>query len=120
MEPAPSATGIAISKTKPFGDQLRKVLVAYVFLIIAMSYLDRVNLSIAGPAVQKQFGLSDVQLGYVFSALWCGYALFQVPGGRLADRIGPRRVLALGMLWAGVFTALTGFVPSGSSTALLF
>ena len=119
MPGAASASGAVTSKAKPFGSQLRKALIVYVFLIIAMSYLDRVNLSIAGPTVQKEFGFTDVQLGYIFSALWCGYALFQVPGGRLADRFGPRRVLTLGMLWAGLFTALAGVVPSGSSSALL-
>jgi ACS family glucarate transporter-like MFS transporter len=118
MSGAAPASGVGASQTKPFGSQLRKGLIVYVFLIIAMSYLDRVNLSIAGPTVQRQFGLTDVQLGYVFSALWWGYALFQVPGGRLADRFGPRRILALGMLWAGLFTALTGMVPSGSGVAM--
>ena len=119
MAGAASASGVAASKIKPFSNQLRKALIIYVFLIIAMSDRDRVDLSIAGPMVQKQFGLTNVQLGYIFSALWCGYALFQVPGGRLADRFGPRRILTLGMLWAGLFTALTGAVPSGSSIALL-
>jgi ACS family glucarate transporter-like MFS transporter len=104
---------------KPFGTNLRKAIIGYVFVIIAMSYLDRVNLSIAGPTIQKQFGFTDVQLGYIFSALWWGYALCQVPGGRLADRFGPRRILALGILWASVFTALTGVVPEGSTIALL-
>src|SRR6266852_4871963 len=119
MPGAASASGAVTSKAKPFGNQLRKALIVYVFLIIAMSYLDRVNLSIAGPTVQKEFGFTDVQLGYIFSAMWCGYALFQVPGGRLADRFGPRRILTLGMLWAGLFTALAGAVPLGSSIALL-
>src|ERR1051325_2371385 len=98
---------------------VRWSIILYVFLMSAMSYLDRVNLSIAGPTVQKEFGFTDVQLGYVFSALWWGYALFQVPGGRRGGAVGPRRVLTLGMLWAGTFTALAGVVPSGSSIALL-
>ena len=97
---------------KPFGGQLRWALIVYTFLISAMSYLDRVNLSIAGPTVQKEFGLSDVQLGYVFTAFFCSYALFQAPGGRLADRFGPRRVLALGILWSSLVTTLTGAVPA--------
>ncbi len=46
-----SASGAVTSKAKPFGNQWRKALIVYVFLIIAMSYLDRVNLSIAGPTV---------------------------------------------------------------------
>jgi ACS family glucarate transporter-like MFS transporter len=111
---AASASSVPVPQAKPLGNHLRKGLVACLFLIIAASYMDRVNLSIAGPTVQKVFGLTDVQLGYVFSAMWWGYALCQVPGGRLADRFGPKRVLTLGILWASVFTALTGAAPSGS------
>jgi ACS family glucarate transporter-like MFS transporter len=49
----------------------------------------------------------------VFSAFVLGYALFQAPGGRLADRFGPRRIVFLGTLWWAVFTSLTSFVPVG-------
>jgi ACS family glucarate transporter-like MFS transporter len=103
---------------KPFGGQLRWALILYVFLISAMSYLDRVNLSIAGPTIQREFGLTNVQLGYVFSALIWGYALFQAPGGRLADIFGPRRVLTFGILWWSFFTALTALVPAGIASAM--
>ena len=103
---------------KPFGSQLRWGLIFYLFLISTMSYLDRVNLSIAGPTVQKEFGLTNVQLGYVFSALVWGYALFQTAGGRMADRFGPRWVLTLGILWWSGFTALTAAVPAGIAGAL--
>jgi ACS family glucarate transporter-like MFS transporter len=52
------------------------------------------------------------------SALLAGYALFQTPGGRLADKLGPRRVLTAGVIWWGVFTALTASVPSNIVGAL--
>ena len=51
-------------------------------------------------------------------AVW-GYALFQTVGGRLADRVGPRRVLAAGVIWWGIFTALTAAIPAGISNALI-
>ena len=89
------------------------------FAISAIAYLDRVNISIAGRAIQQEFGLDNIRLGWVFSAFVAGYALFQAPGGRLADRFGPRRILALGTVWWAVFTALTALVPSGSANALL-
>ena len=89
------------------------------FAISAIAYLDRVNISIAGGAIKEEFGLDNIQLGYVFSAFVAGYALFQAPGGRLADRFGPRNVLALGTVWWAVFTALTALAPSGSAHALL-
>lgn len=96
----------------------RWVLIFWLFILSAISYLDRVNISIAGRAVQEEFGFSDVQLGYVFSAFVVGYALFQAPGGRLADRFGPRLILTIGVFWWSVFTALTALIPSGIAHAL--
>jgi len=87
-------------------------------LVSAVAYLDRVNVSIAGQALQKDHGLTDVQLGWVFSAFLIGYALFQVPGGWLADRFGPRLVISLGVIWWGLFTTLTALVPSGLSASV--
>jgi ACS family glucarate transporter-like MFS transporter len=69
--------------------------------------MDRTNISIAGPAIRSELGLDDVHLGWVFSAFLVGYAAFQVVGGWLAYRFGPRLVLAAGVLWWGLFTALT-------------
>ncbi len=69
--------------------------------------MDRTNISIAGPAIRAELRLDDVHLGWVFSAFLVGYAAFQVVGGWLAYRFGPRRVLAAGVLWWGLFTALT-------------
>lgn len=72
----------------------------------AIAYLDRVNISIAGQAIAREFHLSNQQLGWVFSAFIAGYAAFQTPGGWLCDRFGARVVLTLGVLWWGVFTSL--------------
>ena len=103
----------------PLRQQFRWVLIAWMFAISAIAYLDRVNISIAGGAIKEEFGLDNLHLGYVFSAFVAGYALFQAPGGRLADRFGPRNILALGTLWWAIFTALTALAPSGSAHALL-
>jgi ACS family glucarate transporter-like MFS transporter len=98
---------------------VRWFLVFWLFTLSAVSYLDRVNISIAGGSIADAYHLSDVELGKVFSALLVGYALFQTVGGRLADRFGPRRVLAAGVIWWGVFTALTALVPAKIAGALL-
>ena len=90
--------------------RVRWFLVFWLFILSAVSYLDRVNISIAGGSIADAYHLTDVQLGKVFSALLVGYALFQTVGGRLADRFGPRRVLAAGVVWWGIFTALTALV----------
>ncbi len=99
--------------------RVRWFLVFWLFALSAVSYLDRVNISIAGGAIVDAYHLTDVQLGKVFSALVAGYALFQPVGGYLADRFGPRRVLTGGVVWWGVFTALTALVPPNVSGALL-
>ncbi len=98
---------------------IRWLLIFWIFTISAISFLDRVNISIAGRFIQQEFHLSDLQLGPVFSAFLVGYALFQAPAGRLADRFGPRLILTLGTLWWGVFTALTAMVSAGAAGLLL-
>ena len=98
------------------------MLIGWMFVISATAFLDRVNISVAGTAIKNEFNLTDLQLGPVFSAFVLGYALFQAPGGRIADRFGPRKVIAVATLWWGVFTALTGLIPAtmaGSLVALL-
>jgi ACS family glucarate transporter-like MFS transporter len=98
---------------------VRWILIGWIFVISAIAYLDRVNISIAGKSMAAEYGLTDLQLGYVFSAFVIGYALFQAPGGRLADRIGPRRTLLGAVVWWGVFTTLSAAIPSGMAHALI-
>jgi MFS transporter, ACS family, glucarate transporter len=98
---------------------IRWLLIFWMFAISAISYLDRVNISIAARFIQQEFHISDLQLGPVFSAFLVGYALFQAPAGRLADRFGPRLILMLGTLWWGVFTALTAMVSASMAGLLL-
>src|SRR5579864_1947298 len=94
--------------------RVRWLLVAWLFVLSAVAFLDRVNLNVAATHLAADFRLSDVQLGALFSFFLLGYALFQTPAGWLADRWGPRRVLAGGVIWWGVFTALTASVPAAA------
>src|SRR5215471_19255085 len=98
---------------------IRWLLLFSIFVMSAITYLDRVNISISGGWLAQEYHFSDIQLGWIFSAFVVGYALFQVPAGRLADRFGSRRVLTGGALWWGVFTVVTALVPAGISAALL-
>jgi len=98
--------------------RMRWFLVFWLFVLSAVSYLDRVNISIAGGSIVDAYHLTDIELGRVFSALVAGYALFQTFGGYLADRFGPRRVLTGGVVWWGLFTALTALVPANVRGAL--
>jgi len=98
--------------------RVRWRLVFWIFVLSAVAFLDRVNISVAGNSLRAAYGLSTVELGWIFSSFLIGYALFQTVAGRLADRFGPRRVLAYGVTWWGVFTALTASVPPGVGGAL--
>ena len=98
---------------------VRWLLVFWLFILSAVSFLDRVNITVAAPSIASDYHLSQVQLGWVFSAFLWGYALFQTFGGWLADRLGPRRVLTAGVVWWGIFTALTAAVSSTIASALV-
>ncbi|HEX3761842.1 MAG TPA: MFS transporter, partial [Kofleriaceae bacterium] len=77
-------------------------------LMYFLTYIDRVNTATAGPQIQKEFGLSNTQLGLVFSGFAYPYAIFQVIGGWVGDRMGPRKTLLIcGTIWA-LSTAITG------------
>ena len=93
----------------------RYVAVAFALLLAVIQYLDRVCISQAAPAISKELGLSNVQMGWVFSVFTWAYALFEVPGGWMGDRMGPRRVLMRIVVWWSFFTAATGWVWSASS-----
>src|SRR2546423_3578675 len=99
--------------------RVRWLLVSWLFVLSAVAYLDRINLSIAGSFIAAEFRLSNVQLGSLTRAFLMGYALFQTVVGRLADRLGSRRVLAAGVLWWGIFTSLTAAVPPAIASAVL-
>jgi sugar phosphate permease len=78
---------------------------------ILINYFDRINLSVAGPALQQAFGLSATQLGWLFSAFFWSYALSQIPIGMILDRFGYTLIGRWGAaLWtaATALTALAG------------
>jgi ACS family glucarate transporter-like MFS transporter len=97
----------------------RFLLAFFLFALSAISFLDRTNISIAGLQISSEYGLGNQRLGWIFSAFLIGYAGFQVPAGWLASRFGPRLVIALGVVWWGVATALTTMIPVGISQAVL-
>jgi len=90
----------------------RYVTVALALTIAVVMYIDRVCISQAAPLISKDLGLSKVQMAWAFSVFGWAYALFEIPGGWLADRFGPRRVLTRIVVWWSFFTAATGWVWS--------
>lgn len=97
----------------------RFFLAFWLFVLSAISFLDRTNISIAGLQISSEYGLGNQRLGWIFSAFLIGYAGFQVPAGWLASRFGPRLVITLGVVWWGVATALTTLIPPGISQAVV-
>ncbi len=90
----------------------RFLLIAGMFLLSMLLYVDRVCISTAKEAVASDLAFSDRQMGWVFAAFSLGYALFQTPSGILADRRGPRRVLTVVVSFWSFFTAMTAGVRS--------
>jgi sugar phosphate permease len=88
------------------------VLISVMYLI---TYLDRVNISTAAPLISKEFGFDNITMGYIFSAFVWAYAMFQVPGGWMSDRFGPRNVLGTIVAYWSVMTAATGLAFSAVS-----
>jgi MFS family permease len=85
----------------------RIILVGLMFGFSVMSYFDRTIMSIAGPQIMKEFGIPPTQMGSIYSAFMLGYFLLMIPGGQMADRLGPRVTLGLMGLTAALFTGLT-------------
>ncbi|MEJ7606102.1 MAG: MFS transporter [Bryobacteraceae bacterium] len=88
----------------------RHRVLSLLFGLSIITYLDRVCISVAGAEMQRDLGLSPSQWGVVVGIFALSYAIFEIPTGALADRIGPRRVLARIVVWWSVFTTMTGFV----------
>jgi MFS transporter, ACS family, glucarate transporter len=90
----------------------RPRVLALLILLFAITYIDRVCISVAGPLMQKDLGIDPVRWGWVTAMFTLAYGLFEVPTGSLGDRLGPRRVLTRVVLWWSAFTALTGAVSN--------
>jgi len=81
-------------------------------LLFAITYIDRVCISVAGPRMQEELGIDPIGWGWVTAMFTLSYCLFEIPTGALGDRIGPRRVLTRVVVWWSVFTSLTGMVSN--------
>ncbi len=78
------------------------------FLLATINYVDRVALSVSSTPIAAEFGISKVELGYLFSSFLWLYVVCLVPMGMIVDKLGTRTVNAAGIgLWS-IATALTG------------
>ena len=101
-------------------------IVAMLCATATAGYICRVNVSTAAPLLMDEFGLSQIEMGRIFSSFLLGYALFQIPSGMVADRFGARKVLSwVTWLWViltvlQTFTGWGRFQYSGAVALIIF
>ncbi|CAB3729758.1 MFS transporter [Trinickia soli] len=103
--------------------RVRYLVLAMLFIATTINYADRASISIAGSAMQKDFGIDAVSLGFIFSAFGWSYVIAQLPGGWLLDRFGSRRVYGASIFLWSVFTLLQGtigFLAGAAAIAAMF
>lgn len=96
---------------------MRWVVILLCFLAIAINYIDRANLAVAAPLIQKALHIGPAQMGLILSGFFWTYALMQMPFGWFVDRVGARIALPIAVGWWSLFTALTS---GASSVATMF
>lgn len=103
-----STVPITVNTSQVKMTNVRWRIMTLVFIILSLNYLDRVNISIAAPLIQKEFGFSPVQLGVIFSAFTWGNVLGQLPGGALSAMFGAKRMYVIAIVfWSGFLAATT-------------
>jgi len=101
---APNARGAMVAASRA-----RNVVLWFAASLAIITYVDRVCISQAAPLIQQELGIDKIQMGYAFTAFGWAYALFEIPGGWLGDRFGPRKVLMRVVSMWSVFTIATGW-----------
>lgn len=97
--------------------RVRFSIVAMLFAVTMINYADRATISIAGPALSKELGLTPVQMGFIFSAFGWSYVICQLPGGWLLDRYGSKIVYFWSIFIWSIFTLVQGSVSFLAATA---
>lgn len=95
--------------------RVRHVVLWLTVALYLITYMDRVAISAAIPSIQKEFGYTEITIGWILAAFQIGYTIFQIPSGWLGDRIGPRKALTWIVSWWSAFTALTAMTWSAAS-----
>lgn len=93
----------------PPPSRTRRVVLFFAVTLAIITYVDRVCISQAAGTMQAELGLTKIQMGYAFTAFGWAYAIFEIPGGWLGDRIGPRKVLMRVVSMWSLFTIATGW-----------
>lgn len=88
----------------------RSYILFMITLVLTLATGDRATLSVAGPEMQKELGISAVEIGYLFSAFSWAYVISMTPAGWVADKVGSKRAMFLGILLWSVMTVFMGLV----------
>ncbi len=107
------------SAREPARSKVRILVFLLIFFAIAINYMDRVNFSVAVPAIEKQFGFNIAQIGEIAFAWTLTYAVFNFPGGWIADKLKLRNAFSLAIGWWSIFTILTAVAYSFSSWIII-
>ena len=97
----------------------RNLILLLLFIGWAIGNFDRYFINYAILSIADDLQLSPASTGLILSSFFLGYALMQIPGGWLADKLGSRRVLIVSVLMWSIFTALTGAVWSLTSMIVI-
>ncbi|WP_241002368.1 MFS transporter [Streptomyces sp. CB01881] len=100
--------------TAPAGGSSRYLVLAAMIFAVAMTFIDQTIVSIAVPNIQQELKLTSTGVQWVINAYLLTLAAFFAFGGRLADTVGHRRMVVLGVLIFAGASACCGFTPTGS------
>ena len=92
--------------------KLRRTAITILILSGIVNYLDRATLAVANPLIREDLGLNVAGMGLLLSAFLWSYAFSQLPAGALVDRVGPRRLLTIGLTVWSLAQAVAGLVPN--------
>ena len=99
--------------------KVRTIVFLLIFVAITINYMDRVNFAVAVPVIQKQFGFSIGKMGQISFAWGIVYALFNFPGGWIADRLGLRKAFSFALGWWSIFTIVTALAYNFGSWMII-
>ncbi len=110
-----SAAPIRTAASSAVPSRARHVTVLFCVVLALITYIDRVAIGQAAPVITEELGLTRIQMGWALAVFGYAYAIFEIPAGWMADRMGPRRVLMRIVVWWSLFTAATGWVWNAAS-----
>src|SRR5215207_11606627 len=94
-----AAIAVAGAATEAAPTRARYKVLSLLIVLAALTYFDRLCISVAAPAIAEEFQFSPVQMGYIFSAFTLAYAAFEIPSGWFGDYFGTRAALTRIVLW---------------------